>query len=481
MSLVLKNTRGEEYAVSTKGTVSIYSCGPTVYAPAHIGNLSSFVYADILARTIRASGATVAHTMNITDVDDKTIAGDQQAHDGSSSVESLKRYTAVFRDRFIADTKLLNVDLDANFTLKDATDHIAEMQQLILTLLEKGIAYIVDSDGIYFSLQEYKKSGGAYNLFHDDQEISLSQRRIRNDEHAKDDIHDFVLWKAHKPGEPFWEFEFEDLDMPGRPGWHIECSAMAGKHVNIHTGGIDLPFPHHENEVAQSQGAHGHDVPFAEHFMHSEFLMIDGKKMSKSLNNFYVLEDILNDIDHPRKDWVAMAFRLLILNSSYQKQGQYTKQLLAEQLTVYKRLLSYAALAYQPTDGVYRPELFASGIYESILSALHSNLNSHKAIAALSGNARSETTYIGLDQVGKFKKLIYDLDLLLGLDLAKNSIPRDFSIDKLSELVGQRDNAKKEKDYDTADKIRSKLVSSGIGLRDISILHGGSKTIWYFL
>lgn len=314
-------------------TVRIYSCGPTVYDHIHIGNLASFIYADDLVKKLRKEGFEVKHVMNITDVDDKTIKKSQGKYPDLPPKEALKKLTEEYTSIFLEDMNKVGNSVDDMKFVK-ATENINEMQKLILRLYEAGIAYI-ENDGIYFSIEKYKKAGKKYGQLLKLTEGNTSKARIDNDEYEKDNVHDFALWKASKESEPSWDFEINGRNMPGRPGWHIECSAMSvkelGQPFDIHTGGVDLIFPHHENEIAQST-ASGQEDKLANMFFHNEHLLIEGKKMSKSLNNFVTLKDIED------KGFNPMAFRLMVLQSDPHNQANFSWNILQAAQNRYAKL-----------------------------------------------------------------------------------------------------------------------------------------------
>ncbi|HUC95539.1 MAG TPA: class I tRNA ligase family protein, partial [Candidatus Saccharimonadia bacterium] len=347
MTLKLYNSltkKTEDIKPINKDSVSIYSCGPTTYDRAHIGNLSCYIYADTLARTIKASGLKIKHVMNIADIDDKTIKKSRELYPNLDIEEALKKVTLKFEADFKSDILKLNINPD-NYQFIRATESIDIIQNLIKELLKNDFAYRAD-DGIYFSIDDYIKSGKKYgqlvNLDIENQDHSKS--RINNDEYDKKTVHDFALWKFKKTQEPYWEFELNGTNYPGRPGWHIECSAMSTSLLNqpfdIHTGGIDLTFPHHENEIAQSTA--GKDTNYlAKLFFHNEHLFIEGNKMSKSLNNFYSLEDILRKVKDP------LAFRLLILQAHYRSQTDFSETNLKSANNRLTNLRNFAVMRFQ--------------------------------------------------------------------------------------------------------------------------------------
>ena len=283
----------------TNDTVSIYSCGPTVYNRAHIGNLSAYIVADVLRRTVKATYGSVKHVMNYTDVDDKTIKASKNKYPNEEPAVALEMLTDHYIEVFLKDMELVgNSVSDIDFIRATDPKTIGGMKALIRKLYEEGFAYVAE-DGIYFSIKDYKEAGNKYGQLVDLSNCTLSKERIENDEYDKKDIHDFALWKKKKEGEPAWEFILDGKDITGRPGWHIECSVMSemnlGVPFDIHTGGIDLKFPHHENEIAQSTAFRSNKT-YARFFVHNEHILIDGKKMSKSLNNFLMQFSFLKNV-----------------------------------------------------------------------------------------------------------------------------------------------------------------------------------------
>ena len=336
----------EEFSPIEEGKAGIYSCGPTVYNNLHIGNLSAFIYADILRRALQANGYAARHVMNITDVDDKTIRDSKNNYPDDEPKVALKKLTDKYGKVFMDDLSATGNDVSA-ITFISAVDTIAEMIQITQSLLDKQIAYIAD-DGVYFSITKYIENDYAYGLLQK-VEISKEHSRINNDEYDKDSASDFALWKKAESGEPSWDASFmidgSSLEMNGRPGWHIECSAMSEKLLglpfDIHTGGIDLKFPHHENEVAQSVGAGAEKL--ANYFIHNNHMLVDGKKMSKSLGNFYTLRDIED------KGFSAEVFRVVVLEGHYQKESNFSWDILQ---AAKQRLHGYSIMAsrrYQAT------------------------------------------------------------------------------------------------------------------------------------
>src|SRR5271155_4801044 len=305
------------------GEVRIYTCGPTVYASAHIGNFRTFMFQDVLRRFLLSQGLRVMQVMNVTDVDDRIIQSAAAAGIG------IREYTDKYIQAFLEDINALHIQMPEE--LVRATDHIEDMVALIEKLQEKGFTY--NSEGsIYFRISKFPAYGKLSRI---DVAGMQAGARVDVDQYEKDDARDFALWKAPKPGEHFWETRIG----PGRPGWHIECSAMAmkylGETLDIHTGGVDLAFPHHENEIAQSEGATG--KPFVRYWMHAEHLLVEGEKMSKSLGNFYTLRDLF------AKGHKPSSIRYLLASVPYRRQLNFTMDGLQQAASSVARLRNFVA------------------------------------------------------------------------------------------------------------------------------------------
>lgn len=438
--------------------VRIYSCGPTLYDRIHIGNISSFIFADTLRRAAKFSGFKVRQVMNFTDVDDKTIKRSMELglKDPRSALQNVtKKYELLFLD----DVKSVG-NADAEFV--HATDFIKEMQDLITELYRSKIAYAA-KDGVYFSIANYVASGREYGQLLKLNSSSTAESRIDNDEYDKDSAHDFALWKTQKAGEPSWKFTLDGKKLDGRPGWHIECSAMSraklGQPFDIHTGGIDLIFPHHENEIAQSTAA-SEDSVLATLFVHNEHLLIDGRKMSKSLNNFYTLEDIR------KRGFEPVAFRLLVLQSHYRSQLNFTWTSLEAAQNRLNNLRAWADLVHQSTENSTSNKL-AEQIEKTVIAmaeATSNDLNTPSALAALS--ALVEQTYLQQNvrsiNTDKFKELLECLDQLFGLGLSG----RPDITDDQKNLIEKREIARKTNNWDESDMLRQQLTQSGLSVND---------------
>lgn len=442
------------FTTITPGTVRMYSCGPTVYDNIHIGNLRAFVVADVLRRTLQAQGLSVEHVMNFTDVDDKTIRRSSELFPDTDPLIALQNLTRKYEDIFIGDMEAIGNQVDAIEFVR-ATESIDEMQSLITQLHKGGIAYITD-DGVYFSIKAYRAAGKQYGQLLKLNTNNTSESRIDNDEYDKESVHDFALWKKQKGSEPSWKFELDDKDLTGRPGWHIECSAMSnkllGRPFDIHTGGIDLIFPHHENEIAQSTALD--DTGYAKYFVHNEHLLVDGKKMSKSLNNFYTLRDV------QEKGYDPMAFRLLILQSHYRKQMNFSWEALDAAQNRLLRWYEAVELRWQEDAAIDSGESGEKHTNE-FCSKLADDLNSPEALAVIDHfmNQISNGHYCK-PCVENFAN---DVDGALGFNLldATPNISSD-----VRGVLSARQAARDAQDWARSDQLRDNLKAQGIAVRD---------------
>lgn len=475
MTINLHNTltkQVDEFQPLNADRVTIYSCGPTVYDHVHIGNLSAFIAADTLRRMISGLGYNVKHVMNFTDVDDKTIRRSREDYADLEPMEALKKLTTKYGDLFIEDMRKIGNDTEALDFIKAADDATIEgMRELITSLHQAGFAYIAD-DGVYFNIEAYKKSGKTYGQLVELSEASTSSERIQNDEYDKESIHDFALWKTKKPGEPAWDFTLDGHDLTGRPGWHLECSVMSkmglGQPFDIHTGGIDLTFPHHENEIAQSTA--GQDNPtYAQVFVHNEHILVDGKKMSKSLQNFYTIDDLIEKGVDP------LAFRLLVLQSHYRKPSNFS---LDNAEAAHNRLQHWrniAALRHQTHADIHEQEEMdpSPAAIGAIKEALADDLNTAEALRIVD----ETVSYIESHSLAKINRhtlveLLEAIDELLGLKILATT--PDISDDQ-KQLILARERAREEKDWATSDQLRDELLAAAIVVRDTP-----AGTIWEY-
>jgi len=448
----------DDFTPINEDVVGIYSCGPTVYSNLHIGNLSAFIYADVLRRALSANGYAVKHVMNITDVDDKTIRDSKLEYPSDKPLESLKKLTDKYTKVFIDDMKSTGVDI-GSIQLISAVDTIPEMILLTQKLLDNDIAYIAD-DGVYFSITKYYQKGHIYGVL---QKVATQQSkaRVANDEYDKESASDFALWKRALPGEPSWPAEFsEDLmvtEMAGRPGWHIECSAMSEKVLgipfDIHTGGIDLKFPHHENEIAQTVGAGNESL--ANYFVHNNHILVDGKKMSKSLGNIYTLRDVED------KGFSPSAFRLLVLESHYHSESNFSWDIQQAANNRYKNWLSIIDTVWQ------LPESDDISLIANLNNALADNINTPLALKQIESYLE---TVVAVN-MSPNKAVIKHIEETLGLVLLSRDIP-----DKIKDLLKQRTSARLAKDWIKSDEMRDELAKLNIHVRDASTGQIWSKT-----
>jgi cysteinyl-tRNA synthetase len=463
---LLKSKKIEELTPLDGDTIRIYSCGPTVYDHAHIGNLSAYVFADTLRRAVKLAGYNVQHVMNYTDVDDKTIRRSREQFPDLNPSEALKKlgdkYIAIFNE----DMQNIGNDIAAlEFVRATDAKTIWGMQGLIARLHEKGFAYIAD-DGVYFSIEAYRKAGKTYGQLLEINAGNTSAARIQNDEYDKESAHDFALWKKQKGDEPAWDFTLDGQDLKGRPGWHIECSVMSrqnlGQPFDIHTGGVDLIFPHHENEIAQSTALEDNPV-MAAIFAHNDHILVDGKKMSKSAKNFFTLEDLITKGHDP------LAFRLKILQSHYRSQMNFTWDSLDAAQNLLHSLRAWADQKHQKAaQGGEKASAPYAGALKEILAASQDDLNMPRALAALAslaGKAEND----GVDQ-DKIQPLLNVLDRLFGLQLADRP---DITHDQ-KDLIAAREEARLAKDWAKSDELRDQLKLHGIGLRDTA-----NGPVWY--
>jgi cysteinyl-tRNA synthetase len=456
MALRFYNTltqRLEEFRPLDGETVRMYTCGPTVYHYVHIGNFRTFSFQDVLRRVLRMRGWKLFHVMNITDVDDKII------RNAVAEGKSLKEYTERYTQAFLEDAAKLRLERPEKLVF--ATDHIGDMAEAIQKLAEKQHTYTSEGS-VYFRIASFPGYG---KLSHTNFSGNVAGARVDVDEYDKADARDFVLWKARKPGEPFWETPLG----AGRPGWHIECSVMAmkylGETIDIHTGGVDLVFPHHENEIAQSECITG--KPFARFWLHAEHLMVEGQKMSKSLGNFFTLRDILD------KGYAPEAIRYLLISAPYRKQLNFTFDGLKASAAAIERLRNF--------ETRLNTERFAEGLDEeqerraaealrTYHEGLDDDLNTADALGAVYEFIRE--TNIAMDRgqfrqgnVASARRLLDDFDRVF--DVLKPTVAEGALTDEEVEaLVRQRMEAKKARDFARADRIRAELLEKGIVVED---------------
>jgi len=444
----------EDFQPLEDNTVKMYFCGPTVWNFAHIGNFRSFTFGDILRRYLRYKGYNVFHVMNLTDVDDRII------NESAKQKISINEMTAPFITAFWEDIDSLNIERPE--VAPRATEHIAEMIEIIQTLLENGKAY--ESDGsIYFRISAFPEYGKLSKIKFEGNIVGGSER-IDTDKYEKEDARDFALWKlVSEEDSASWDAPFGR----GRPGWHIECSAMSMKYLgetfDIHGGGIDLQFPHHENEIAQSEGATG--KLFAKYWLHGEFLKIDNEKMSKSLGNDFTLRDIIG------RGFKPLAIRYLLFSVPYDKQLNFTFDNLKGAETTIERLKDFRKrLKDASLKEGENAELQAKvrGFLTDFETAMDDNLNTSVALAALHNLVREVNSSLASETVlnadrDEILQTIEKFDSVFGIFGAETEEILDSEIEK---LIEERQEARRDRNFARSDEIRDLLVEKGIILED---------------
>ncbi|MFA5736745.1 MAG: cysteine--tRNA ligase [Candidatus Paceibacterota bacterium] len=458
MALVFYNTLGrqrEEFSKTPNEKIRMYSCGPTVYDFAHLGNLRSFIFADTLFRTLRYFNYLPDWVINITDIDDKTIRAAVSEKKQAANLTDLAIYTQKFLNFFIADLQSLNIETD-NIKFIKVSDVIKEIQASIVKLLENDFAYKAEDKCVYFNIEKYQAKFGDYGLLVGKNFLTGKKTgaRVKVDEYDKENLNDFALWKARdkNDGNIFWP---HPILGDGRPGWHIECSAInkvafEGQTLDFHTGGIDLIFPHHTNEMAQSRALTGNLL--SQFWLHSEHLLINDQKMSKSLGNFYRLSDL------QEKNFQPLTFRYFVLQSGYGQILNFTWESLRAAETAYKDLLVKLAWLSSQISGSEGNTV--SIIKKEFMSALANNLNTGSALAIV-------WKVLGNNNISPADKLatILDFDQALGLNL-KNAVNLLEITPEARKLMAQRETARIEKNWVKADDIRRQINDLGFEISD---------------
>jgi cysteinyl-tRNA synthetase len=443
--------RLEPFTPITPGEARLYTCGPTVYQYAHIGNYRAYIFEDLLKRFLQYMGFKVVHVMNITDVDDKTIKG------ANAQGVTLAQYTQKFIDSFFEDNQTLNI-VRADFYPR-ATEHIPDMVKIIRALIEKGYAYEKEGS-IYYSIAKFPRYGQLSKIRLEELQSGV---RIEADEYEKENVHDFALWKNKKEGEPFWETEIG----AGRPGWHIECSAMSGKYLgetfDIHCGGVDNIFPHHENEIAQSEAYTG--KKFVNYWLHCHHLVVDGEKMSKSKGNQFTLRDLREKGVEPP------VLRFLLISTHYRKMLNFTFEALDQAKTSLARIkdflfdLENRRLAEGENEEIQK-EIEDSR--QKFIAGLSDDLNISVALSGLFDLIKKVNVLLSQEKVfaGDREKL---LSFILSLDQVLAVLPSQKEVGLSSEIrqkIEEREKARRQKNYKLADQIRQELLENGIVLED---------------
>ncbi len=438
------------------GHVGMYTCGPTVWNFAHIGNLRAFMFYDLLRRQLRASGYRVTHVMNLTDIDDRIL--DQAMHAGTTIGEYIKPYVAAFFE----DMSAMRAQPAEHYPR--ATEHIPEMVAMIRTLLERGFAYVADGD-VYFRIESFPRYGA---LSHLDRSGLRAGARVAADRYDKESVSDFALWKKAQPGDEKLGAAWDAPFGLGRPGWHIECSAMSkhylGETFDIHSGGIDLMFPHHENEIAQSEAANG--KPFARVWLHSEHLAeATGEKMSKSAGGFTTLRDLITAGHDP----LAVRF-FLIANAHYRQRIRLTTEALHASAGQVRRLRDFAERVRRTDPAPAADDDLIARITEvraAYRGALDDDLNLPQGIGVVfelvrEANAALDETRVGAGARGALLGLLEEVDG--HLDVMGGEEPG--LADEVERLIAEREAARAAKDFARADRIREELRERGIALED---------------
>lgn len=443
----------EKFEPLEPGAAGLYTCGPTVYDYAHIGNFRAYLFEDVLRRFLEFSGYKVKHIMNLTDVEDKIIRKSQE------SGQTIFECTAPYVEAFFDDLDTLNI-LQADEYPK-ATEHVDEMVAMIQTLKEKGFTYEKDGS-IYFRIKEFKDYG---NLSGIRPEEVISGARVDSDEYEKDDARDFVLWKSRKEGEHYWTTELGE----GRPGWHIECSAMSmkflGEQFDIHCGGEDNIFPHHENEIAQSEGCTGKH--FVNYWLHCRHLLVDGEKMSKSKGNFYTLRDLLAKGFHP------MAIRYCIISNHYRSPMNLSMDALHAAHSAWSRIMDFKQRLQEKSDANLEAPLSTNLTRESgeffkrFTHHMNDDLDTPRACSVMFDFIREANKIFDVEAVSSAQaadvlNILDKVDCVLGVMKQENGL-LDEDIER---LIEERLEARKSKDYARADAIRDQLAEQGVILED---------------
>src|SRR3989338_198630 len=445
MALKFYNTltrEKENFLPINSKEVRMYSCGPTVYDYPHIGNYRAYIFADTLKRVLLYEGFKVKHIMNLTDIDDKTILNSQKEG------KTLKKFTEFYTKEFLKDIKVLNILNPKKFT--KATDYVDEMVDIIKKLMKNGLAYKSTDNSIYFDIKKFKNYGKLSHLVLEQQKENASGR-IKTDEYEKDNIQDFALWKAwdKKDGEVFWKTKLGK----GRPGWHIECSAMSmanlGEQIDIHTGGVDNIFPHHENEIAQSEGATGKQ--FVKYWMHNEWVLVNKKKMAKSENNFYILKNLLERNINP------LAYRFWLLMANYRTRVNFVWEALEGAEIALKRLYGlYSELGAEVGK-------VSKAYQHKFKEFIGDDLDTPRALTVLWDVLKDET----VSNADK-KATVLDFDKVFGLGFVNSEKnKREEKIpEEISKLVVERDQARQNKDFQKSDELRKQINSLGYEVKD---------------
>ena len=455
------NKKKEEFIPINKDKITLYTCGPTVYNYAHIGNFRAYIFEDLLRRTLEYAGYNVFQVMNITDIDDKTIK--RSISDGVSLEELTNKYT----DAFFEDLDELNIVRAHEYPR--ATKFIKQIIGMIQKLVDKGFAYQTDDSSVFFRVSKFSEYGKLANLNPDNMKIG---DRVDNDEYEKEEIRDFALWKGYKEedGDVLWDSPWGK----GRPGWHIECSVMStfylGSSFDIHCGGVDNIFPHHENEIAQSKCAL--DDKFVNYWLHNEHLLVENQKMSKSSGNFYTIRDILD------KGYKSEAIRYVLISSHYRQKLNFTMNRLDDAQKAINKLRELIRRLNEIKNNI-SSDLNVDKLNEEFLNDfkqnLYDDLNISGALGALFTWVNKIFNLLDQNKINKITakkniEILLKIDKILGIIEVKNDIT-----DEDKKLISLREEARKNKDWVESDRIRDELNSRGILIEDTQ-----TGTIWKF-
>jgi cysteinyl-tRNA synthetase len=463
----------EEFLPLDSNEVKMYSCGPTVYNHAHIGNMRAFLFADLLQRVLRVIGKyDVKWVMNITDIDDKTIRDSRLGSEAwkaemgeqtDNPLENLQKLTEYYQDAFLDDISKLGIDIEHFYALPSATDYIEEMQVLILNIIEKGYAYI-SNGSVYFDVTKWRHDDVYGKLFKVDFDNFRPGSRVDSDEYEKESVSDFVLWKEKKENEPYWDFEINGINVPGRPGWHIECSAMEyellGLPFDIHTGGVDLKFPHHEDEIAQSKAGYGFEP--TNYWLHNEFLEVEGEKMSKSAGNFFTVVDLLD------KGLDPSDIRFAMLSAHYRTKYNFTFSGVESQKKARKRIQDFIWSLIDESIPCGNLKSDVNNLKELVFTELANDLHTPKALAHIftfinNTEVHELTNESKLELLSFFNEInhIFEVFNFETKPLETDIIPSD-----IIELAAERWNAKISRDFAKSDELRKILDEKGWIIKD---------------
>ncbi|MCF7808766.1 MAG: cysteine--tRNA ligase [Candidatus Marinimicrobia bacterium] len=458
MSIQFYNTKSrqkESFNPIAAGKVRMYTCGPTVYDYAHIGNYRTFMFEDLLRRYLEFRGLEVTQVMNLTDVDDNTIRRSRERG------VSLSELTDEFKTAFHADLKTLNIQPAHHYPA--ATQYVAEMIQMIQDLESKGFAYKSDDGSVYFEIDKFNDYGKLANL---NPEEMVKAERVSDDSYEKEGARDFALWKGYKEedGEVQWDSPWGK----GRPGWHIECSVMStellGNHFDIHCGGVDNIFPHHENEIAQSVCSTGE--AFVNYWLHSEYLLVDNKKMSKSLNNFYTLRDLMN------QGYPADAIRWMLLTTHYRQKLNFSVKRLDEATKAVNRLREFVdKLKSYDRNGSASAKIQVEEAESSFTAAMDDDLNISGGLAAIFdlvrwGNKAMDDGDLSGSGALSLSTLMDRFDHVLAVLRMDSGLEQEFDAAFIEARIAERKQARANKDFALSDTIRDELAEQGIELID---------------